>query len=94
MCSACKHESPSVYENGWACLVPRCRYFWQSLASSDFNVTYRSEFLSLRELPQKSSLMEELRPYAQDQFEQSVKKLSGRYVRGWWCPQCGQLHSR
>ncbi|CAL1707262.1 unnamed protein product [Somion occarium] len=93
-CLSCHKPSPQVYGEGWMCLQPSCRAFWELNGGTPPNVlAYFEDFLRLQSFPSKE--LEDIRPPPpiQGAPEDGIT-TSFLFTKGWHCKQCGRLSSR
>ncbi|KAF7587954.1 hypothetical protein BBP40_006493 [Aspergillus hancockii] len=97
-CSNCGKRSPHIYNEGWMCLQPTCKYFWVMNKSASTEVlTFHHRFLNYRTHPDPTvqphySLVPDLlSTMSEDNGDISSLRVAWK---GIVCPQCSKCISR
>ncbi|KAF7375346.1 2OG-FeII-Oxy-2 domain-containing protein [Mycena sanguinolenta] len=97
-CETCGKQSPHVFRQAKACLIPTCQSFWRMVPSGESlpsEVDYNPEFLAVidhRPLP--IAFRGALLPKPPVPAPKDGVTTSYAYSRGWHCRICGRLSCR
>ncbi|KAJ7250731.1 hypothetical protein C8J57DRAFT_1239113 [Mycena rebaudengoi] len=96
VCGQCYKGYPRVYEQGWACLNPKCVLFWRTSAGPlpDLVDYAESLFVDLKHPTFPLGFDACLEPGQPALALASQITTSASYTRGWHCRKCGRLSCR